>query len=79
MNNRKKWRYPLRGFLCGFVIGVVPTIVWIKPFLCWARGGDGQFEGLIVLLGVGAGLAVAVVTGLIGMLIGYIVYRKRLT
>ncbi len=74
---RRKKPYLLWGFLVGFLLVAVPMLVWIGPFLCWARGADGQFYGLIVLLGAGVGLAIGVVTGLIGMLIGYVVYRIR--
>ena len=80
MSNRQ--RYLWRGFLWGFGILAVPTLVFLGLAIiingrefwraqCW--GAPWQY-GLLFLA---SGLATAVVTGLIGMLIGYVVYRIR--
>ncbi len=81
----RKRPYLVRGFLWGFGILAVPTVVIGVPgyFIAVAdvRPGDNwslSFLGpLSVLILCGIVLAIAVVTGLIGMLIGYGVHRLK--
>jgi ABC-type Fe3+ transport system permease subunit len=71
------------GFLWGFGIPAVPTVVVFVPsfFLALAQVDPNEtLSGLgppLVILSGGIGLAGAVVLGLVGMLIGYGIYRWR--
>ena len=69
---RRKKPYLLWGFLIGFGILAVPSI----GLLCFGGFASDCSLGLDIL-GGGIGLVIAVVTGLIGMLIGYGIYRRR--
>ncbi len=64
--------YPLRGFLWGFGIVAVPTVVIVPLFIqATAAVRWSELGPPIVLILCGVGLAIAVATGLIGALIGY--------
>ena len=80
---RRKKPYLLKGFLWGFGILAVPSLVlamWGQVRIWFVDLGTGEAadleEGLMIGFG-SAGLVVSVVTGLIGMLIGYVIYRTQ--
>ena len=74
----RTWPYLWRGFLWGFGILAVPSIA-LLCYGAFTSGGPGfcSMGQVVALIGGGIGLAIAVVTGLIGMLIGYGRYRKN--
>ncbi len=74
---RRKKPYLLRGFRWGFGIVVVPTLVWTAIALYDVRKDSTGIAGAFVLMYAAVGLAVAVVTGLIGMWIGYGIYTSK--
>ena len=68
---RRKKLNLLWGFLIGFGIVAVPTLVLFGPGMLHGSGLSQDFATGFALIG----LAIAVGTGLIGMLIGYGTYR----
>ncbi len=79
--SRKK-PYLLRGLLAGFSLVAVPTVIYSYiPFVAWTpwaglRQRLGTPEAAFAFLALMVGLAIAVGTGLVGMLIGYGVWRR---
>jgi len=81
MKKRQKWPYPLRGFLWGFGIVAVPTLLWPGGmFVAGLLHGNSEAGRLEIYFGsllLASGMGIAVGTGLIGMLIGYIKVQKK--
>ena len=76
MNNRKKWPYPLRGFLWGLVIGVVAALV----VLVLVQGPEetfGHFSLVNLLEAVTLLLAFGTGAGLVGMFVGAIISDRQ--
>ncbi len=76
---RRKWPLLRSGFLWGFGILAVPSIAVLCIAAFFIPGGAGfcgMWQAFVFIAGL-IGLAIAVVTGLIGMLIGYGIYRRR--
>ena len=72
MSNRQ--RYLWRGFLIGFSIVAILTIASARFVGSVGFPLGPQVETVVFII---LGLATAVGTGLLGMLIGYIAYRIR--
>ncbi len=81
---KKARRYLLKGFLWGFGILAVPTLLFSGMMIVTGllgHGGSPEMPGGGLGVGIGSvllalGMGVAIGTGVIGMLIGYIVHRK---
>ena len=74
---RRKKPYLVWGFLVGFSLVAVPTLVWFVVVVIPETSSGNCVNDAIRALVPMSGLAIAVGTGLIGMLIGYVMYRKK--
>ena len=83
ISDRQTWPYLWRGFLIGLSIGVILTIA-SAPLIYWIQARRDYTVGSLDLAVIETvffiiilGPAIAVGTGLIGTLIGYVMYRKK--